>query len=73
MSTRQTQHDSTNGQRIKYLANKLSNKTLTQNEAIELRRLLEAQEREAVHDGNFLVVMAIAFLLGLVIGYLANE
>jgi hypothetical protein len=38
-----------------------------------LKILLERQEREAVHDGNFLVVMAIGFLLGLVIGYLAHE
>jgi hypothetical protein len=63
----------TEGQRIRYLANKLSNKTITPNEARELRTLLEQQEKEAVHDGNFLVVMAIGFLLGLVIGYLANE
>jgi hypothetical protein len=63
----------TEGQRIRYLANKLSNKTITPDEAQELKILLERQEREAVHDGNFLVVMAIGFLLGLVIGYLAHE
>lgn len=63
----------TEGQRIRYLASRLSNKTITTNEALELRMLLEQQEREAVHDGNFLVVMAIGFLLGLVIGYLAKK
>jgi hypothetical protein len=73
MSTRLTHNNNSEGQRIRFLANKLSNKTITPNEAQELRVLLEAQEREAVHDGNFLVVMAIGFLLGLVIGYLANE
>lgn len=61
------------GERIRYLANRLSNKTITPDEARELRILLEAQEREAVNDGNLIVVMAIGFLLGLVIGYLANE
>jgi hypothetical protein len=63
----------TEGQRIRYLANRLSNKIITPNEARELKMLLEQQEREAVHDGNFLVVMAIGFLLGLVIGYLAKK
>jgi hypothetical protein len=67
------QSSSTEGQRIRYLANRLSDKTITSKEAKELRMLLEQQEREAVHDGNFLVVMAIGFLLGLVIGYLAKK
>lgn len=60
-------------ERRKYLVEKLKTKVLTPVEADELRQLLEREKQEASEAGNFLVVLGLLLLLGLVIAYLAGD
>ena len=54
------------------LTSKLDAKTIKPDEAIELRDILEKELAEARAIGNFLAVLAILFLLGMVIAILSD-
>jgi len=58
--------------RRRELTSKLDARTITPEEAKELRDILEKELAEARAMGNFLAVLAILFLLGLVIAVLSD-
>lgn len=55
------------------LTQKLSNRTLTQYEAEELKQLLEIEKAQATTLGDFLGVLAVGVLLALVLDYLFKD
>ncbi|MGH9877855.1 MAG: hypothetical protein ACRD5H_09470, partial [Nitrososphaerales archaeon] len=59
--------------RRKLLVEKLKSRILTPAEGEELRQLLEKEKQEASQAGNFLVVLGLLFLLGLLISYLGEN
>ena len=55
------------------LISKWQKDNLTYQEAKELKELLEKEKKKAKDDGDKVTTVAIGFLLGMVVGYLANE
>lgn len=60
-------------ERRDYLLDKLRAKTLDEEEAIELRMMLENEKKNAISIGDIAVVLAIAILLGLLADYLSKH
>lgn len=60
-------------ERRRQLVEKLKARILTPMEGEELRRLLEKEKQEASEVGNFIVVLGLLVLLGLLIAYLAGD
>jgi hypothetical protein len=59
-----------------YLINKLRDKTLTNEEAIELQRILKDERNKAVHgvgESDAFIVLGAGILLGLVADYLSKN
>ncbi|HJR47946.1 MAG TPA: hypothetical protein VJ799_07295 [Nitrososphaeraceae archaeon] len=59
--------------RRRELTQLFSEDKINRQQAEELRNLLEREKFEAAERGNFAVLLAIAFLIGLVVGWLANQ
>ncbi len=60
-------------QRRRQLTRLFSDDRINPAQAQELRDLLEREKSEAAQQGNFLALLAIAFLIGLVVGYIASQ
>ncbi|MBI5146784.1 MAG: hypothetical protein HZA84_06140 [Thaumarchaeota archaeon] len=60
-------------QKRQELTEKLKTKVLTVNEGEELKRLLEKEKEQATSLGDIIAVLGIAFLIGLVIAFLADD
>jgi hypothetical protein len=58
--------------RRRELTSRLDSRTITPNEAKELHDLLNKELEEARATGNFLAILAILFLLGLLVAILAS-
>jgi hypothetical protein len=56
-----------------YLLDKLTNKTLTENEALELQKILNDERNRAVHFGEALVVLGTGILLSVIADYLSKN
>jgi hypothetical protein len=52
---------------------KFKEERISQEEAIELRNLLEREKQEAAEAGEFVVFLGIVLLLGLVIAFVSGE
>ena len=59
--------------RRKELTEKLETRTLNVQEAEELRQLLEKEKKQATSTGDVVTVIAIAILIGLVVGHLSKD
>jgi thiol:disulfide interchange protein len=59
--------------RRQQLTEKLSMRTLTRAEAEELKGLLEKEKVQATSLGDVIAILGIAFLIGLVIAFLADD
>lgn len=59
--------------RLNELVSKWQKNDLTYQEAEELKKLLEKEKKKAKDDGDNITTVATGFLLGMVVGYLANE
>jgi hypothetical protein len=59
--------------RRRELTQLFSEDRINRQQAEELRNLLEREKFEAAERGNFAALLAIAFLIGLVVGWLASQ
>ena len=55
------------------LLDKLKNDSLTWDDALELKKILENEKKQATELGDMVVVLGIALLLALVVDYLLSK
>ncbi len=60
-------------QRRQELTEKLKTHVMNVNEAHELKQLLEKEKEQATSLGDIIAILGIAFLIGLVIAYIADN
>jgi hypothetical protein len=56
-----------------YLLDRLRDKTIERDEAIELKNILEKEKSEAINVGDIAVIIGLTILLGLVLEYLSKK